>query len=245
MHKTLALILKKQNIGETDRILTIFTPSFGKKRVIVRAVRKPLSRMAGHLDTFMLSQLILTEEADLPKVTSAVLIESFEGLRSSYLNMERAFAISKIVERVILENVSQQSIFQLTVDALARLNDDGDWMHVWLSFLSTLLLKLGLTLTDFKCDRCGKPLQGQSYWSPQDRSFSCEACGRPSGEVVRLQLNSIKLISLLQKKSYLTICTINIPNSVACEVEEVFLREITQWFNKPWLSYTALSRNER
>lgn len=197
------------------------------------------------MDTFMLSQIMLTDEVELPKVTSAVLIESFETLRGSYVNMERAFAISKIVERVILENVSQQSVFQLTVDALARLNDEGDWMHVWLSFLSTLLLKLGLTLTDFRCEVCGKTIAGLSFWSPEDRSFRCAGCGRPSGEVVRLQLNSIKLISLLQSKTYAAICAVRIPEDVACEVEEVFLRETTQWFNKPWISYATLPRSSR
>ena len=82
MFKTFAIILKKQNIGETDRILTIMSPTLGKKRVVVRGIRRPLSKLAGHLDTLMLSQIMLTDEPDLPKVTGAYLTESFDNIRA-------------------------------------------------------------------------------------------------------------------------------------------------------------------
>jgi DNA repair protein RecO (recombination protein O) len=132
MIKTLGLILKKQSIGETDRIITILSPSLGKKRVVARAVRKPLSKLSGHLDTFMISQLILTDENELPKVTSAVLVESFESLRASLPLVEQAYAISKITERVILEDVPQQTMFRITVDALSRIDEGVAWPNVWL-----------------------------------------------------------------------------------------------------------------
>ena len=239
MQKTLAIILKKQNIGETDRILTIFSPVFGKKRVIVRAVRKPLSKLAGHLDTFMVSQLMLTEEVDLPKVTSAVLIEAFEAIRGSYAQTEKAFAISRIVERVILEDISQQSIFQLTLDALVRLNDSQDWTHVWLVFLSTLIARLGLLTNDFNCPVCHQPITAAASWSADNRSLTCANCKADGGK--QLQANSIKLLKLLQKKTYATIRQIVIPDSVAREVEELFLKEVTRWFNRPWESYATLA----
>ncbi len=242
MQKTLALVLKKQNLGETDRIITIFSPTLGKKRVIARASRKPLSKLAGHLDTFMISQIMLTDHEDLPKVTSASLVESFENIRGAYDNLNKAFAVSKIVERVIIEDVSQQTIFQITVDALARLNDEESWNNVWLSFLSTITKNLGLTTSNFLCLSCKEQIKGRAYWLVEDRGFYCEKCGAPRSDYVKLHENSMKMLYLLQKKNYQLIRQVSIPNHVAQEVEEVFLREITEWFNKPWVTYSAISR---
>ncbi len=270
MQKTLALILKKQNLGETDRIMTIFSPTLGKKRVIARAARKPLSKLAGHLDTFMVSQIMLTDHEDLPKITSAVLVESFENIRGTYSNLEKAFAISKIIERVIIEDVSQQTIFQISVDALARLNDEEPWHNVWLAFLSTLTRNLGLTTSNFECLKCHEKLAGKGYWLVDDRGFHCQNCGAPRADYVTLQENSMKMLYLMQKKNYMiqgqsnknnglesrpyanflnnsygqwsAIRQVNIPESVAKEVEEVFLREITEWFNKPWIAYSGVER---
>lgn len=241
MIKTLGLILKKQNIGETDRIITVFSPTLGKKRVVARAVRRTTSKLAGHLDTFMLSQLMLTDELELPKVTSAVLIESFEGLRDSLPRLKRAFAISKIIERVILEDINQQAIFQLTLDALARLNDDQSWRAVWLTFLSVLTDQLGLHVSEFSCSQCHEPIRNACFWLPNDRLFSCQNCGSTATESIKLSASSVKLLQLLKKKSYPLIRQIKIPLPVASEIEELFLREITQWFNKPWSAYSSMN----
>lgn len=240
MQKTLALILKKQNIGETDRIITIFSPVLGKKRVVARAVRKPLSKLAGHLDTFMISQLILTDQDDLPKVTSAVLVESFENVRSSYQNLDRAFAVSKIVERVIVEDVSEQTIFQLTLDTLTRLDIGYPWQSIWLVFLNDLTEKLGIDLSDFSCGGCGQPIRDAAYWAQPERRLFCKSCGYSGNEVRVVQGNTVKLLLLLRQKSFSAVHQVRIPEAVAKEAEEIFLREITQWFNKPWQSYAAL-----
>lgn len=243
MQKTLGLVLKKQNIGETDRIITIFSPSLGKKRVVARAVRKTTSRLAGHLDTFMVTQLILTDAPDLPKITSAVLVEPFEGLRSSLVNLERAFAISKIVERVILEDVNQQSIFQLTLDGLMRLNEDQPWPNVWLYFLGSLTHQLGLALSDYRCYKCNELIRSAARFLPQERRFICPSCviNEPT---IALDFNSVKLLRLLQNKTYTVIEQIRFNPAVGTQVEEVLLREVTEWFNKPWSNYANLGQSE-
>jgi len=241
MIKTLGLILKKQNVGETDRIITIFSPTLGKKRVIARAVRKPTSKLAGHLDTFMVSQLMLTDQPDLPKVTSALMVESFESVRDSLVNLNRAFAISQIVERVALEDVSQQSIFQLTLDALVRLNDDHRWPVVWLSFLSNLTDHLGLDVRNFQCEKCAKPIRSAAYYLPSARVFYCQQCCSDRSGIF-LEPNAVKLLYLLKNQTYSQLAKIALPLPVAQPLEELFLREITEWFTHPWLHYAALRK---
>lgn len=241
MHKTLALVIKKQNFGETDRIITIFTPAMGKKRVVVQAVRKPLSKLAGHLDTFMVSQVMLTEKAELPRLTGAVLVESFETLRSSLDGIGKASKIIRIVERATLEDVAQQAIFQLTLDALARIDNQDNWTTVWLTFLWRLSDQLGLAPKQLVCQGCSKPLKSASWWLIEERQFFCNDCLTKANGAVKLEENSLKLIHLLNKHPYSMIKTINIPKSNAAQVEELMLREITQWFNRPWQEYAGLA----
>jgi DNA repair protein RecO (recombination protein O) len=238
MIKTLGLILKKQSIGETDRIITILSPSLGKKRVVARAVRKPLSKLSGHLDTFMISQLILTDENDLPKVTSAVLVESFESLRASLPLVEQAYAISKITERVILEDVPQQTMFRITVDALSRIDEGVAWPNVWLRYLGEVTKQLGLQLGDFTCRICGKKITDSAYWDQLERGFTCASCPSKIGR--QLSVQAIKVLFLLSKQQYAVVQRAKLSEQVASEVEEVLLREITEWFNRPWTSYRGL-----
>jgi DNA repair protein RecO (recombination protein O) len=240
MRKTLGLILKKQNYGETDRIITIFSPDLGKKRIIAKAVRRPTSKLAGHLDTFMLSQLMLTDNEDLPRVTSAVLAEPFEDIRTDLQNTERAFAITKVIERAILEDVSQRAIFQITLDALARLNSGQSWTTTWIYFLSELANELGLGPGDFICRQCRAKLTGGGFWDFTERQFVCRSCLGEALHGIYLEENSVKLLQLLRKNQFMMIARVSIPVINARHVEELLLREITQWFNKPWDTYRSL-----
>lgn len=240
--KTLGLILHKTNVGETDRILTILTPALGKKRVVVKAVRKPLSKLAGHLDTFMLSQLILSDDENLPTVTGAVLIEPFEYVRSSFLATNQAFAVSRLIERVILENLPQQRLFQLTLDALARIDSQANWQSTWLYFLNELSHVLGVSVSNFHCFSCGLPIRTKNvWWVSEDRHFFCQDHYLEAGSGGRqMELSVVKLLHLLQTKPFTMIQTVRYPNLVARKTEELFLREITQWLNKPWQYYSGL-----
>jgi len=243
MIKTLALVLKKQDLGETDRILTIFSPDLGKKRIIAKAVRRPLSKLAGHLDTLMLSELILTDEENLPKVTSANSAETFTSIRRSLAATQKAFAITKIIDRILLEDVAQRPLFRLTVESLSKLNNQQSWQLIWLAFLSGVSTQLGLGVTDLTCRFCKKGLRGSAYWLIDERHFSCQDCPRLMDRQVLLSLNSLKLLKLLTKHSFNQLIPIKIPQSVGLEVEELLLQQITDWFNKPWQSYASLDRS--
>lgn len=238
MLKTPALILKKQNLGETDRILTVFSPILGKKKVVVKGVRRPLSKLAGHLDTLMLSQLMLTEEDELPKVTGAVLAQPFENIRNSLLLLNQAYAITRIIERVTVEDVGERSIFQLTVDTLTRLNLGEKWSTNWLFFLAKLSGRLGVSISKFDCDICQKKIEGNGSWQIDEHKLTCVSCGKALHSL-SLEANSIKMLKLLAEKDYFTVKRVNLPDSVSCEVEEIYLRLVTEWLNKPWQTYSA------
>ena len=47
LYRTEAIVLRRQDVGEADRILTLYTPRQGKLRVIAKGARKPASRNTG------------------------------------------------------------------------------------------------------------------------------------------------------------------------------------------------------
>ncbi|MBE2222398.1 MAG: DNA repair protein RecO, partial [Anaerolineae bacterium] len=59
--RTEAIVLKRHNFGEADRLLTLYTREFGKMKAIAKGARKPQSRKTGHVELFMRSQFLLAE----------------------------------------------------------------------------------------------------------------------------------------------------------------------------------------
>ena len=241
MIKTLGLILKKQNLGETDRIITVLTPAFGKKRVVARAVRRPLSKLAGHLDSLMISQLMITDKKELPQITSAVLVESFENVRNSLELLDQAYAIGKVAERLAIENAPQQSLFHSTVDAFSRIDEDINWPATWLYFLYSLSKLYGVYISEFKCHKCGIDIRGEAQFSSEDRLLYHPEHA-PELKTRRLLVNSLKLLRILHKEPYKIIAKINIPLAETAEVEEILLVELIESYsNDSWRKYARLA----
>ena len=61
LYRTEAVVLRRQDMGEADRLLTLYTPVWGKLRVVAKGVRKPASRKAGHVELFMHSSLLIAK----------------------------------------------------------------------------------------------------------------------------------------------------------------------------------------
>ena len=77
--KTKAIVLKRTDYGEADRILQLLTPE-GKKSVMAKGVRKEKSKLAGGIELFSVSEVVIHEgKGELGILTSAKLLEHYDA----------------------------------------------------------------------------------------------------------------------------------------------------------------------
>src|SRR5690349_12421149 len=81
IYRTEAIILRRSELGEADRILTLYTPQWGKRRAIAKGIRRPASKLRGHLELFTRAKLLLARGRTLDVITGAETSEAFHGLR--------------------------------------------------------------------------------------------------------------------------------------------------------------------
>jgi len=240
MIKTLALVVKKQNLGEVDRILTVITPDLGKRRLVARGIRKPLSKLAGHLDTLMLTRVMLTEEEDLAKITSADLEKPFEKVRSNLVLAQRAWAVVGLAEKVALEGTSQRALFRLVVDSLNSLDQGADWGHIWVYYLANLSRLLGWGESYRQCSRCASPLVNRGALSDFGGQVVCLACA-PKNKPL-LQPGVLKLINFARQSSFSIFGRIRWQDDrIPQEAEEVILSQLADHINVPWRQIATLT----
>ena len=82
-YRTEAIVMRRKDIGEADRILTLLTPGRGKLRAIAKGIRKPRSRKAGHLELFTRSKLLLASGRDLDIITQAEVVDAYRPVRAT------------------------------------------------------------------------------------------------------------------------------------------------------------------
>lgn len=194
LYRVEAIVLKRSDFGEADRLLTLYTPYLGKFRAIAKGARKPSSRKSGHVELFTHSALLIAKGRHLDIVTQADTLDAFLPLRENLDRLGFAYYLAELVDRFIEEGdlssqgesfaaadsnemryaapIENQPLFELLLHALQWLGEDAIDPPLLARFFELRLLQhVGYRPQLFKCVNCGTPLE------PVDNFFSAGAGG--------------------------------------------------------------------
>jgi DNA repair protein RecO (recombination protein O) len=171
LYRTEAIVLKRTDFGEADRLLTLYTPGLGKLRAIAKGIRRPTSRKSGHLELFTHSQLLIAKGRNLDIITQAETITAFKPLRHDLLRLTYAYYVAELVDRFAEEGVDNRPLYDLLLATLGRLAEDPDPVLATRFFEVRMLGLMGYQPQLFHCVECRAPL------TPEDQYFDAEAGG--------------------------------------------------------------------
>lgn len=141
--KVEAIVLKRRNVGEADRLLTIFTKQNGKIQVKAIGARRITSRRSPHTELLNRSVFTLYKGSGMPIVTEATTIESFPEIKSNLLKVGFAYHICELIDGLCAENQENMPIFSLLHATLLRLAKEEDVLDAIHEFEIQLLTSLG------------------------------------------------------------------------------------------------------
>lgn len=186
----LAIILRRTNYGEADRIVTFLTPA-GKMRAMLKGVRRSKSKLAGGIELFSESNITFMQtRGDLMRVVSTQLKTHWYGIVGDLQRMMFGYEVMKLLDRVVEDDASE-GYYELLKGTLEVLSDTEvalGAVEVWFYVRFLNLLGHGLNL---KTDHSGKRLDGSQLYS-----FSTDnMCFSPSPTGV-FRADHIKLLRL-------------------------------------------------
>ncbi len=124
LQKTQAIVLRRTNYGEADRILQLLTPE-GKRSVMAKSVRKEKSRLAGGIELFAICNVVITEgKGDLGTLTSARLDYFFKNIMHDYDRMQFGYVVIKLVNNAS-EMVNGSEWFDVLAEVLGGLDSSS------------------------------------------------------------------------------------------------------------------------
>lgn len=119
--RTRAVVLRRTNYGEADRILQLITPE-GRRSVMARGVRKEKSRLAGGIELFAISDVVIHEgKGELGILTSARLVQFYRHILEDYDRLQFGYEAIKQVGRGS-ETIDNPEWYALLAETLAGLD---------------------------------------------------------------------------------------------------------------------------
>ncbi|HEV7128894.1 MAG TPA: DNA repair protein RecO [Ktedonobacterales bacterium] len=245
VYDTEAIVLRRTDFGEADRILTLFTPKGGKVRAIAKGVRRTTSRLAGHLEPFARAQLLLATGRDLDIVTQAESRERLDHLRDDLWHASGAWYIAELVDRFLEDADPHPRLYQLFTQTLRQL-DAGAAAPAssrgWLAlryFELYLLGELGYRPALHQCASCDTPLTPiENGYNPELGGALCPRCSRYSQR--RLSLTALKVLRLLQTTEWEALPKLRLSAAVRDEVEAVLQSTLRFHLDRDLKSWTFL-----
>src|SRR5437588_542138 len=117
-----AIVLRRLDYGEADRILTLLTREHGKLAVIAKGARRAKARSAGSLDLFARSRMMLAKGRNLDVVAQVQRIGDVRHISGDLQRTAYASLVAEVVDKVVEDRHPVDDIFELVVATLGRLN---------------------------------------------------------------------------------------------------------------------------
>jgi DNA repair protein RecO (recombination protein O) len=234
VYRTEAIILRRRNWGEADRILTLFSPLRGKFRAKAVGVRKPRSRKAGHLEPFTRTMLLLAKGRELDIITQAETVEAFRALREDLIRLAAATYAAELLDRFSPEEVENLKAYELLGSTLEALCRAPAVEPVLRSYDLHLLEALGYR------PQLGSCTVGQEDILPRDQFFSpsrggvvCPTCVSSAPDCQPLSLGALRVMRHLQRENLDAVENLKVSPKVSAEVELTLQGYILHLLERP------------
>ena len=116
-----AVVVRRISIGETDRVVTLFTRDKGKLNAIAKGARRPLSKLGGGSEPFTYSRVQLAVGQNLDVLTQVQVINAFPQLRRDLTLVGYASYFLEVIDVGVVERQPAPELWDLLVGALTIL----------------------------------------------------------------------------------------------------------------------------
>jgi DNA repair protein RecO (recombination protein O) len=199
--KTTGVVLRTRRMGETSKLVTLYTEDRGKLKVTAKGARKPRSRHGAALELFNIVQAVcyIRDERDLQTLTDCDVTRGHGRLLADLSRLAFASAACELVDAVTIEGEPNTRLYGCLTGVLGALDEvrDEQLEPVFWYYQLRVAAALGYRPQLTECVSCRAELAGPWLWfSAAQGGGICPACG--PGDGVRLAGPSLRFLARLQ-----------------------------------------------
>ena len=112
------LVIKENNVGESDRVVVVLTRDKGLLSAFVSGARKPKSKNAASTALLSYSHLCITESKGTYRITEAEAIDVFFGIRTDIERLSLAQYICELCQVLVPYEVEGEEFLRLALNSL-------------------------------------------------------------------------------------------------------------------------------
>ena len=204
---TEGIVLKSHALGDTSKIVTVYTRDHGLRKFVAKGARKLPSRFGYALEPLSRSRFVYYEKADrdLHLLSKAEVIEATGSRMAELQRLAHAQAALELVDRLVWGEEPHARLYSLLVQALqgCAIAPLATLPAVTLAFQLQLAGELGYKPRLDQCAVDGRPVSQRRVFSPARGGLLCDTCAAREGGTVRLSAEALASLALLLSRPLL------------------------------------------
>lgn len=242
-YRSEAVVLRRVDFGEADRLLTLYSREHGKIKAIAKGARKPQSRKTGHVELFMRSRFFIAKGRNLDIITQAEAIDPYVALRSDLVRTTYASYAVELLDRFTVEEDKHVGIYDLLVEALGWFSTSESLMLAARYYELRLLALTGFHPRLFQCVSCSKPIEEQDqFFSLKLGGLLCPDCRHADHNALPITAVAVKVLRYLQTRTWDVIRHLHLKPPLRNELEQVMHAYLKYTLERDLKSVVFLNR---
>ena len=208
--KTQAIVIRTFPLQEFHKIITFYTPDFGKVKAVAYGVKSPKSRLGGSLELLNHGTLLFQhrENRELQNITDFNLIDGFDAIRSDFTRITYGCYFAELVDSVASEGVASPEIFDLLRITYQSLAHADDVPLLARGFEIKFLDCAGYGPELSRCVHCSSAVKGATTakfgiaFSVRYGGVLCSECKNRDGAAFTIASGSCELLKVLRRSEW-------------------------------------------
>jgi len=245
LYRTQAVVLRSMNLGDADKIVTLFTRDYGKVKVVAKAARRIKSRFGACLEPMTHLSLIYfgKEHQDLYRLNQCDIVRSFQNVREHPSKFYTGIYFLELSESLVGEAHQEIPIFDLLATALVEVETKNDLETLCRLYEMRIMMLAGYKPRLRLCIQCRQ--EPQSRWvgfSYTRHGILCETCQEQTVLEARIQNGTLSYLRKLLTLDIQHSERLKIPKGREDEIESITHRLILARLGRELKSYPFIKK---
>ena len=188
-------MIRTNNYGETNKIVTLFTREWGKVGVMARGAKKPSSRLASITQLFTYGQFLVQRSTGLGTLQQGEVISTMRGISGDIFLTAYASYIVELTDKSTDDKKSNPFLFELLLQTLKYIDEGIDLDILTFIYEMKMLQVLGISPKLDGCSVCGST-EGQFAFSIREGGLLCHRCFQKDPYHLKISQTTVRLLRI-------------------------------------------------
>ncbi|WP_188206186.1 DNA repair protein RecO [Alkalibacillus aidingensis] len=220
LEKVNGLILRTQDYGETNKIVTFFTKEYGVLSAVARGAKKSKSRMAAVTQPFIYGQFLLQIGKGLGTVHQGDPLHSMRHIREDIIKTAYATYMGELTIKTLNDRDKNVPLFEELLKSFERLEEDVPPLAIALIYELKVFHVGGYGPVVSQCVNGHEDLPIVGF-SVSEGGVVCEQCRHRSADVVPLSPKTYSVLRLMSHTSIARVRNISIKEETLTLINQI------------------------